>query len=139
MPPLSVSLSVTPPTPPVPLLTTTSQQNVQKKQITAALNVLANKTLYFDWTTQWVSVHDGNTSQLGGLKPGCRQDSANPKLYWVGIFTVSNKRIVPPPLIQASFATVPNTATAIAELRKALAVGRSPSSMINCTSTVDLW
>jgi len=50
--------------------------NAQKKLIAAALDVLATKTLYFDWTTQWVSVHDGNTSQLGGLKPGCRRDSA---------------------------------------------------------------
>ncbi|KIK04404.1 hypothetical protein K443DRAFT_4701 [Laccaria amethystina LaAM-08-1] len=95
--------------------------NAQKRQISAALDVLATKTLLFDWSTQWVSVHDGNTSQLGGLKPGCRQDSAAPKLYWVGIFTVSNKRIVPPPLIQASFAAVPDTATAVAALRVALA------------------
>jgi hypothetical protein len=43
----------------------------------------------------------------------------------VGIFTVSNKRIVPPPLIQASFAAVPDTATAVAALRVALAVGPS--------------
>jgi hypothetical protein len=56
----------------------------------------------------------------------------------VGIFTVSNKRIVPPPLIQASFAAVPDTATAVAGLREALAVGRLPSSMIDYTLKFDL-
>ena len=67
-------------------------------------------------------MHDGNTSQLGGLKPGCRQDSAHPNLYWIGIFKSANKRIQPPPLIEVSFATAPDTSTVVEALRTAVDV-----------------
>ncbi|KAI0779700.1 hypothetical protein C8Q74DRAFT_1367541 [Fomes fomentarius] len=91
--------------------------NADKKRCRAALDILETKNLQFDWTPNWTSVHDGNTSQLGGLKPGCRQDSAKPNLYWVGLFNSSNKRLVPPPLVQASFATPPTTAQVVQALR----------------------
>ncbi|KAJ8475198.1 hypothetical protein ONZ51_g6707 [Trametes cubensis] len=94
--------------------------NPEKTRCRAALDILATKTLYFDWSEQWASIHDGNTSQLGGLKPGSREDSKAPKLRWVGLFNAgSNKRIQPPPLVQASFAagTVPTTAEVVEALR----------------------
>jgi hypothetical protein len=99
------------------------KQNAQRTQISAALDVLETKTLGFNWDIQWGGAHDSGTSQLGGLKPGSRRDSAAPNLYWVGIFSVNNKKIVHPPFIQASFAAEPDTATAVAGLRQALAVG----------------
>ncbi|KAI0719993.1 hypothetical protein C8T65DRAFT_736172 [Cerioporus squamosus] len=91
--------------------------NADKKRCRAALDILATKNLQFDWSANWASVHDGNTSQLGGLKPGCRQDSAAPRLYWVGLFNSKDKRLVPPPLIQAYFPGPPTTAEAVQALR----------------------
>ena len=89
----------------------------------AALDVLETKTFNFDWSPSWASVHDGNTSQLGGLKPGCREDSTgNPKLKWVGLFrsAARNKRIQPPPLVQASFTDEPTTQEVVDALRTAV-------------------
>ncbi|KAI0699416.1 hypothetical protein BC835DRAFT_567744 [Cytidiella melzeri] len=95
--------------------------NADKKRCNAALDVLATKTLSYDWSSSWASVHDGATSQLGGLKPGCRQDSTGARLYWVGLFNAgSNKRVQPPPLVQASFDHVPTTAEVVAALRAQL-------------------
>ncbi|KAI0329995.1 hypothetical protein GY45DRAFT_1371100 [Cubamyces sp. BRFM 1775] len=97
--------------------------NADKKRCLAALDILATKTLHFDWGTSWASIHDGNTSQLGGLKPGSREDSTAPKLRWVGLFNSgSNKRLQPPPLVQVSFAagTVPTTAQVVEALRAAV-------------------
>ncbi|KAI0742398.1 hypothetical protein C8Q80DRAFT_1122700 [Daedaleopsis nitida] len=94
--------------------------NADKKKCREALDVLETRTLHFDWTSQWLSVHDGATSQLGGLKPGCRQDSADPKHYHVGLFRAANKRIQPPPLVEASFPTAPSSADAIKALRAAV-------------------
>ncbi|KAH9886208.1 hypothetical protein C8Q73DRAFT_795387 [Cubamyces lactineus] len=97
--------------------------NADKKRCLAALDILETKTLHFDWSANWASIHDGNTSQLGGLKPGSREDSAPPKLRWVGLFNSgSNKRLQPPPLVQASFPaeTVPTTAEVVEALRAAV-------------------
>ncbi|KAI0329996.1 hypothetical protein GY45DRAFT_1371101 [Cubamyces sp. BRFM 1775] len=94
-----------------------------KRRCLAALDVLETKKLYFDWSANWASIHDGNTSQLGGLKPGSREDSAAPKLRWVGLFNAgSNKRIQPPPLVEASFpaGTVPTTEEVVEALRAAV-------------------
>ncbi|KAI0699414.1 hypothetical protein BC835DRAFT_568015 [Cytidiella melzeri] len=92
-----------------------------KRRCNAALDILATKTLSFDWSPNWASVHDGATSQLGGLKPGCRQDSSGERLYWVGLFNSgSNKRIQPPPLVEASFSSVPTTKEVVDALRAKL-------------------
>ncbi|KAI0688277.1 hypothetical protein BC835DRAFT_1522462 [Cytidiella melzeri] len=97
-------------------------QSADKKRCLAALDVLETKYLSFDWSPNWASVHDGNTSQLKGLKPGCRQDSTGDYLYWVGLFNAgSNKRVQPPPLVQASFRFAPITAEVVAALRAKLA------------------
>ncbi|KAI0697877.1 hypothetical protein BC835DRAFT_1413385 [Cytidiella melzeri] len=88
-----------------------------KARCRAALDVLATRNLYFEWSPNWSSVHDGNTSQLEGLKPGSRRDSAGARLYWVGLLNVSGKRVQPPAVVQASFANPPSSAEAIAALR----------------------
>ncbi|KAJ7195484.1 hypothetical protein GGX14DRAFT_377030, partial [Mycena pura] len=95
--------------------------NYDKKRCHEALDILLTKNLQWDWGVNWTSVHDGNTSQLAGLKPGCRRDSAKPNLHWVGLLPVSStKRVFPPPLVQASFANAPTTAEVVAALRAAL-------------------
>ncbi|RDX54308.1 hypothetical protein OH76DRAFT_1326190, partial [Lentinus brumalis] len=91
--------------------------NADKKRCRAALDILETKQLQFDWGPNWASVHDGNTSQLGGLKPGSRRDSAAPKHYWVGLFNSRDKRLIAPPLVEASFANPPTTAEAVEALR----------------------
>ncbi|KAI6144459.1 hypothetical protein BKA82DRAFT_1004024 [Pisolithus tinctorius] len=91
-----------------------------KKKIAAALDVMEDQEIAFVWNSSYSAVHNAKTSQLGGLKPGSRRDSAAPNLYWVAMFESKNKQIIPPPLIQASFATEPDTATAVAGLRVAL-------------------
>ncbi|KAJ2916272.1 hypothetical protein MD484_g4150, partial [Candolleomyces efflorescens] len=96
---------------------------LSKKEKTAigdALDIIATRDVSWTWDANWKAGHNSNTSQLGGYKPGSRQDSKDPKLYWVGIFTSKNKSIEPPPLITASFAAVPTTAQAVAALRTAL-------------------
>jgi len=91
-----------------------------EKEISDALDVMATRDITFVWDTGYSAVHNALTSQLGGLKPGSRRDTFEPKLYWVGLFESKNKRIIKSPLIQASFATAPDVATTVAELRKAL-------------------
>lgn len=92
----------------------------QKKQIARALDVMATRTIAFTWEANYTAAHDAKTSDLGGLKPGSRQDSDPPNHYWVGMFKSSSKKTTPPPLIEASFQEVPDTATAVAGLRAAL-------------------
>ncbi|KAI6021037.1 hypothetical protein EDC04DRAFT_2901592 [Pisolithus marmoratus] len=91
-----------------------------KKRIAAALDVMEDREITFVWSSSYGAVHNANTSQLGGLKPGSRRDSASPNLYWVAMFESKGKQIIPPPLIEASFATEPNTPTAVAKLREVL-------------------
>ncbi|KAJ2929859.1 hypothetical protein H1R20_g7233, partial [Candolleomyces eurysporus] len=93
-----------------------------KKAIGEALDVIAGRTLAFTWGVSYSKAHDSNTSQLGGYKPGGRRDSQGAQLYWVGIFTANSrtKDISGSALIEASFATEPDTATAVAALRTAL-------------------
>lgn len=92
----------------------------QKERIGRALDVMATRTITFTWEANYTAAHNAKTSDLGGLKPGSRQDSAPPNLYWVAMFESNSKRIIPPPLIAASFQNVPDTATAVAGLRVAL-------------------
>lgn len=74
----------------------------------------------FTWGANWAKAHNANTSQLGGLKPGSRQDSADPKHYHVGMFAAANKNIQGAPIIQASFDHAPTSAEAIEALEAAL-------------------
>ncbi|KAI5999059.1 hypothetical protein EDD15DRAFT_2363076 [Pisolithus albus] len=94
----------------------------QKQRIRQALDVMATRTITFTWEKNYAAAHNAKTSELGGVKPGSRRDSAPPHFYWVAMFESGSKRIILPPLIAASFPSEPNTATAVAGLRAALEV-----------------
>ncbi|RXW17717.1 hypothetical protein EST38_g8125 [Candolleomyces aberdarensis] len=91
-----------------------------KTAIEEALNVMAGETVAWTWQANWNKGHGARTSKLNGFKPGSRRDSKGGRLYWVGIFTVSNKDIGGPAWVQASFATEPSTTDAVTALRAAL-------------------
>ena len=61
--------------------------------------------LQFDWDpNKWHAVHNGKTSQLGGLKPGCRLESfGEPPAKIVGLFRASGKKISGTPLVVIKF------------------------------------
>ncbi|KAJ2929862.1 hypothetical protein H1R20_g7236, partial [Candolleomyces eurysporus] len=91
-----------------------------KKKLEEALDVMEAETVSWSWGAQWDKGHGGNTSQLQGYKPGSRRDTQGSLLFWVGLFNTAGKEITGSPLIQANFATEPDTATAVAALRAAL-------------------
>ncbi|RXW15880.1 hypothetical protein EST38_g9975 [Candolleomyces aberdarensis] len=91
-----------------------------KKDIEEALDVMAGETITWAWEATWQKAHGAKTSKLNGYKPGSRRDSQDDLLYWVGMFTVSNKNIGGSAWIQASFTTEPSTADAVAALKTAL-------------------
>ncbi|KAL1747316.1 hypothetical protein HDZ31DRAFT_32183, partial [Schizophyllum fasciatum] len=96
-----------------------NSQNAQKQACRSAISVIESKTIYFDWGVSWAVVHGATTSQLGGLKPGCRKDSKGSS-YHVGLFNSRNKQIIPPPLVEAAFDHSPTTKEVCDALRAAV-------------------
>ena len=81
---------------------------------------MRGRELSFTWGANWQKVHNANTSQLGGLKPGSRQDSASPHDYWVGMFASGGKNIQGNALVQASFPHEPTSEEVVDALETAL-------------------
>ncbi|KZT67989.1 hypothetical protein DAEQUDRAFT_728526 [Daedalea quercina L-15889] len=81
---------------------------------------MKEREMSFTWGANWQKVHNANTSQLGGLKPGSRQDTASPHHYWVGIFAGAGKNIQGNAIVQAAFDHEPSSAEAVEGLEAAL-------------------
>jgi hypothetical protein len=83
-------------------------------------------TFSWDQVGKWIKVHNGASSQTGGdYKLGCMLDSSGH--YKVGVFTLKNKMILPPPLAYVSYNNQPSNEadqqkTIIDDLKAAVAV-----------------
>ncbi|KAI6006886.1 hypothetical protein EDD15DRAFT_2153042, partial [Pisolithus albus] len=98
-------------------------QKQWKQWIESILNEMERRTLTFVWGLNYMKGQGCRTSQLGGLKAGSRRESTGYRRYWVGVFQSNGNKIkYPPPLVEACFATEPDTATAVAGLRQQLRV-----------------
>lgn len=85
------------------------------------LDQLEGHEVSFTWGVNWAKAHNANTSKLGGFKPGSRIDSGEHPQYYVGLFESGGKQIKGSPVIQASFASEPDSIDVIvAALRAAL-------------------
>lgn len=72
-------------------------------------------TFMFNKDGNWGGVYNANKSTLCGLMFGCRQNTREPRLFWVGLFGMTNDKMdtVNKKYVEVSFDQEPTTLVVI--------------------------